>query len=139
MMGGRKVDKKLTNPTHTCFLKKRKKNYVAKSMPLLEKLCRVESSHEMKLLMKNVDDKFLTFLRECIYNAMINTHTLFSNDQIAFLYDALQRNEKNVLYLYQFVFQDMSMKYKCVSCCKCYHLIVILITMLLPIFKIIME
>ncbi len=132
-----KVEKKLTART-CCFFKKRKKQYVEKSMLLLEKLSRIKTQHEMKVFMESVDHKFISFLRECIYNSMINTHTLFSNDQIAFLYDSLQSNEKNVLYLYQFVFQDMTRKNKCVSGCKCYQLIVILITMLLPIFKIIM-
>ena len=133
-----KVIKKKTSIKACCF-NNRKKKYVMKSIPLLEKIAQVKTSHEMKLLMTEVDDKFITFLRECVYNAMINTHSLFSNDQIAFIYDELRTNEKNVFHLYQFVFQNMGRKHKCLLSCKCYHLIVILIHMLLPIFKIITQ
>ncbi len=118
------------------FFKKRKIRQVKKLLPVLERLCNVRSEKEMYNIVKDMNNMGLEFLCECVYNVVFNADKLFTQDQIVYLQELLQKfDEQSVICFYQFTFQKLKRQKKVSCCCKSYVLISIVLSLLLPIFK----
>lgn len=120
------------------FLKsKRKKAFVRRILPLLEKIATVENGEDMKNLVKKMRKNEITFFAECLYNILLNCEGLLSIDQNIFLREILKK--PNVLpSLYRFTFEKCKKEKKIHICCELYGIFSVLISMLLPVFKIVM-
>jgi hypothetical protein len=120
------------------FLSRRKKVFVRRFLPLLEKIATVENGEDMKKLVKKMTKSELTFFAECLYNILFNCESLFSIDQSIFVHQILKK-PKVLPLLYQFTFQKCKKEKKMHICCELYGIFSVLISMLIPVFKIVME
>ena len=120
------------------FLSRRKKAFVRRFLPLLEKIASVQNGEEMKNLVKKMTKSEITFVAECLYNILFNCESLFSIDQSVLVHQVLKK-PKVLSSLYQFTFQKCKKEKKVYICCELYGIISLLISMLIPVFKIVME
>ncbi len=123
----------------SCFKKKQKK-YIARIMPKLQRLAKIKSAKEMKTLLNQLDKREMNFVSECAYNVIFNAEKVLTRDQVAFIQRVLKKcKKKKFQCLYKFVFQGLTSKSKIRCLCQSYDLISIILSMLIPIFKILVE
>lgn len=125
----------MTCKKNTLFNKKKAKR-VKRLLPKIESICNSKSTKDMKSCLNGLDELEMEFIAECLYNVIFNAENILSFDQISFLQTIMRKTKRNaIVSLYRFVFQKLKSDKKIVCCCKAFHVIVFVFSMLLPIFK----
>ena len=119
---------------------RKKSKRVKRLLPKFQDICNMKSSKEMKSCFNALDVFEIDFIAECVYNVIFNAEKLLSHEQVLFLQTLMRRTKRDALVsLYRFAFQKMKPDTKITCCCKAFHVIVFVISMLLPIFKNVLE
>ncbi len=123
----------------SCVMKRRRK-FIAQLFPKLQKMVKVKSEKEMHKLLDTFQDAEMFFIAECAYNVIFNGEKLLTKDQIAFLKSVFKKCKREHFdCLYKFTFQKLTKGNKVRCLCQSYYLFSVIVSMLIPIFKILIN